>query len=223
MIELNKDVTQQQNIMSQLKEEEIFLNSGISKYRQILHDLSKTVHPFNINNSNRQTSIIVKLLLNQIVIEIRELQQEQEIQDLKKHIEKFCNQIEGIASMIDAWWLWAEESLDSDKLPEGTQEWLLSCLLPAVYWQKQTEKTKNPDLKEIYLDASETAQLELEQHPLTASLIHEKDWLPWAEWMVSNFQRTSSAVEGRNGWLSHIKRQLLCPVGVNYLGRFFPY
>jgi hypothetical protein len=204
LIELSKDVTQQQKIISQLKEEQISLTSGISKYQQILHALSKAVHPFDIHNSNRQTSISVKLLLNQLVVEIRELQKEQEIKDPKKRIEKFGNQIEGIASMIDAWWLWAEESLDSDKLSEEIQQWLLSYLLPAVYWQKQTERTKNPSLKEGYFYASEQAQSELEQHPLTASLIHEKEWLSWAKWMVSNFQRTSSAVEGRNGWLSQI-------------------
>ncbi len=32
--------------------------------------------------------------------------------------------------------------------------------------------------------------------------IKNKSWHFWAEWMVSNFQRTSSAVEGRNGYLS---------------------
>ena len=107
-------------------------------------------------------------------------------------------------TVIDAWWLWAEESLDSNKLTEEVRQWLLTCLLPAVYWEKQTARTKTPDLKEIYLTAFEKALLKLEQHPLTALLINEKEWLSWAEWMVSNFQRTSSAVEGRNGCLSQI-------------------
>jgi len=146
----------------------------------------------------------VKWLLNQLVEEILQLQKEQGITDPKKRIEKFRKQIEGIASLIDAWWLWARESLDTDNLSEEVLQWLLTCLLPAVYWEMQAERTKNPALKESYLNAFEKAQLALEQHPLTASLIHEKEWLAWAEWMVSNFQRTSSAVEGRNGWLSQI-------------------
>jgi len=204
LIQLSKDVTQQEKIISQLKEEHIFLSSGITTYKQILQNLSKTIHPFDINNSNRQTSINVKLRLKQLVVEIKALQKEQEIKDPKKRIEKFGKQISGIASIIDGWWLWAEESLDSDNLTEEIQQWLLNCLLPAVYWHKQTERTKNPDLKESYFYANEKAQVELEQHPLTASLIHEKEWLSWAKWMVSNFQRTSSAVEGRNGWLSQI-------------------
>ena len=116
MKELGKDVTQQESIVSQLKNDQVIIDSGISKYQQILHALSKIVHPFDINNSNRQSSVCVKLLLNQLVEQIRELQKEQEIKDPKKRIEKFGKQIEGIASIIDAWWLWAEESLDSDKL-----------------------------------------------------------------------------------------------------------
>jgi len=89
-------------------------------------------------------------------------------------------------------------------LPKRAKEVITTFLLPTIYWQKQTERTKNPDLKESYLYAFEKAQLELEQHPLTSSLIRQEKWLSWAEWMVSNFQRTSSAIEGRNGWLSQI-------------------
>ena len=202
--ELGKDVTEQENIITQLKNEQVIIDSGISRYQQILHALSQIIHPFDINNSNPQSSTLVKSLLNQLLEEILQLQKEQEIADPKNRIEKFRKQIEGIASLIDAWWLWARESLDTDSLSEEVLQWLLTCLLPAVYWEMQAERTKNPELKESYINAFEKAQLALEHHPLTASLIHEKEWLAWAEWMVSNFQRTSSAVEGRNGWLSQI-------------------
>ncbi len=42
--------------------------------------------------------------------------------------------------------------------------------------------------------------------PLTLSLSHEElqSWWSWAEWMVNKFQRTSSPVEGRNGYLSRM-------------------
>jgi hypothetical protein len=202
--ELGKDINQQEGFISHLRKEQAIIESGISRYQQILHALSKIVHPFDISNSNRQTSALVHLLLNQLVEEIRILQNEYEIKDSKKHIEKFSKQIEGIASIIDAWWLWAEESLESDEITGEIRKWLLIFLLPTIYWQRQVEITKNPDLKESYLYAFEKAQLELEQHPLTSSLIHQEKWLSWAEWMVSNFQRTSSAIEGRNGWLSQI-------------------
>lgn len=34
--------------------------------------------------------------------------------------------------------------------------------------------------------------------------MENEDIVSWAKWMISNFQRTSSAVEGRNGWLSQM-------------------
>ena len=46
----------------------------------------------------------------------------------------------------------------------------------------------------------------LHYHPLTANISSDdlEYWQPWAEWMVSRFQRASSAVEGRNGYLSQM-------------------
>ena len=43
-------------------------------------------------------------------------------------------------------------------------------------------------------------------HPLTVSLnqLEREKWWHWAIWMVSKFQRSSSAVEGRNGYLSQV-------------------
>lgn len=59
-------------------------------------------------------------------------------------------------------------------------------------------------MREVYQDVLEKTFLAFEQHPLTPSLGNNEKWLTWANWMVSNFQRTSSAVEGRNGCLSQI-------------------
>jgi hypothetical protein len=52
--------------------------------------------------------------------------------------------------------------------------------------------------------AFEKAESQLESHPLTQKYIGNKEWVSWAKQMVSYFQRTSSAVEGRNGWLTQM-------------------
>jgi hypothetical protein len=46
----------------------------------------------------------------------------------------------------------------------------------------------------------------LEQHSVTVGLnqLDREQWWNWAIWMVSKFQRSSSAVEGRNGYLSQV-------------------
>lgn len=79
-------------------------------------------------------------------------------------------------------------------------------MLPAVYWQQQTQRTKNPNLRKDYHAAERKALAFLEQHPVTVGLnkLDREQWWNWAIWMVSKFQRSSSAVEGRNGYLSQV-------------------
>lgn len=127
--ELGEDITTQEMLVSDLETKLCQIESGLSGYQNILHALSKIVHPFDINNSSRQSSAFVERLLHRLVEEIRQLQQAYEIGDSKNHIGKFSKQITGIASIVDAWWLWAEESLDSEEITEETKQRLLTCLL----------------------------------------------------------------------------------------------
>lgn len=202
--ELSKDYTQQEIVVKHHKEEFIVIESGKDRYKKYLHYLSTSVHPFDIENSSKQTSNDVINHLMTIIEDLKALQKEYEIEDTKNHISKFSKQVEAIASLIDAWWLWAEESFGNEEISDEAKEWLLYYLLPLAYWNAQVAKTKNPELREIYQDVLERMFLAFEQHPLTPSLGNNEKWLTWANWMVSNFQRTSSAVEGRNGCLSQI-------------------
>ncbi len=61
-------------------------------------------------------------------------------------------------------------------------------------------------MKRAYQVACQQAKSCLISHPLTASNTKEtqKQWVTWANWMVEKFQRCSSPVEGRNGYLSQI-------------------
>ena len=57
----------------------------------------------------------------------------------------------------------------------------LEQLLPAVYWQQQVRRTKNPELRKDYQAAYLTAFAFLEQHPVTVSLsssTRESGWNP---------------------------------------------
>jgi len=173
--ELSKDIREKEKMICNLKNEYAFIESGISRYQSLLHQLSLTIHPFDVNSSNKQTSTIVLDLLIEIVVQIKTLQKEYDLNDNKKRIPKFNKQIEGIASLIDAWWLWCEETLHDDKIDNDLKDWLLMYLLPTAYWQYQVNKTKNPDLKESYRTALKNAQTKLEQHPLTPLFIQARE------------------------------------------------
>jgi len=67
-------------------------------------------------------------------------------------------------------------------------------------------KTKNPHLLEIYQKAWVQAHQQLLTHPFTRKLKKKEinQWRDWSTLMVSKFQRTTSAIEGRNGYLSRL-------------------
>lgn len=197
-------IKKQQELIRNLKNEQAYIESGRNTYLSTLYDLSKAVHPFEIHTNCVQTSENVRKRLIATSEAVRLLQIEYDVNDNNSRLEKYGRQIDGIALLIDYWWLLVDESLAPCDINEECRIWLLEVFLPFVYWKKQVSKTKNPDLKTAYETAFHLARQQLEGHPFTPSQINNENWLSWAEWMVSNFQRTSSAVEGRNGCLSQI-------------------
>lgn len=97
-------------------------------------------------------------------------------------------------------------SLSPEQLCPTTSNWLLTRLLAVVYWQQQMHKTKSPALKSAYQSAYTQAQRLYLHDPMTITMNPKllQHWWDWAQWMVSKFQRTSSPVEGRNGYLSRL-------------------
>jgi len=130
--------------------------------------------------------------------------QNQTIPDKNKIANKLRNQIKPLAMNVTVWWLWVDENLQSLKVDEILEAWLVDTLLPVVYWHYQLHKTQNTAFREKYQQAWEASSFILRDHPLTDVLSDSKlqHWLAWSEWIVQHFHRSSSAVEGRNGCLS---------------------
>jgi len=119
---------------------------------------------------------------------------------------KFRNQFDDLAANVETWWLWVMEILTGLSVDEATKNWLIYGLLPTVYWHQQLHKTQNPKQREKYRQAWQQAARNLQADTFTATLpvSEQQRWLEWAEWMARNFHRSSSAVEGRNGYLSQM-------------------
>ena len=77
---------------------------------------------------------------------------------------------------------------------------MVECLLPWAYWHQQGEKTQKSELLRAYQADASQALERLMRHPLSQQLdaISRQEWVSWANWMCRKYQRTSSAVEGRN-------------------------
>ena len=86
------------------------------------------------------------------------------------------------------------------------RQWAREYLLPRVYWDHQVTHTRCARRKAKRQKALEASQAAFDTHVLTQQLPPQAlaEWQAWASQRVRTFQRTSSAVEGRNGSLSQM-------------------
>lgn len=182
------------------------MEKGYEDYRETLQAISDTIHPFTLEDSTAQTSSEVEKRLSEKAQKLKETVWLHDIEDRDGVMDKFRNQCNALSSGIDAWWLWALESLSPYGLEKDKADWLLLTLVPVLYWHRQMEKTDNPGSRKKYKRAWEQAVIALHSHPLTPVITTEelKQWQGWAEWMANQFHRSSSAVEGRNGCLAQM-------------------
>jgi hypothetical protein len=86
------------------------------------------------------------------------------------------------------------------------RQWIAELLLLLMYWQTQLSRTRCRQRQASLLEALQAVQEAFERHPITQYLAPEvlADWKAWAAEYAKAFQRASSAVEGRNGYLSQM-------------------
>jgi hypothetical protein len=69
LIELSKginEIEKQQLVVNNLNKEQQIIESATSRYKEVLHKLSKIVHPFDITDTSKQTSAQVQILLMEL-------------------------------------------------------------------------------------------------------------------------------------------------------------
>lgn len=182
------------------------IKARCADYHTELSGVSDEVHPFSLCDNQPRTSESVVSGLEKRAQAFEKIAQSAKIADSKRTLQKFRNQFDGLAVHITFWWQWVFEILTAMAVNQATQDWLTHTLLPVVYWHQQWQKTKNPRQREKYRLAWERASATLQADKLTATLSDSdmQRWLEWAQWMAGKFYRSSSAVEGRNGYLSQI-------------------
>ena len=175
-------------------------------YHENLAGIADDVHPFSLASPQPIRTEQVTSNLEKRAQAFEKIAQSEAIADSKQTLNKFRNQVNALAVNVEVWWLWVMEILAGLSVDEATQTWLTHTLLPTVYWHQQLHKTQNPKQREKYRQAWQQAAQQLQTDAFTATLPESElqRWLEWAEWMARNFHRSSSAVEGRNGYLSQM-------------------
>jgi hypothetical protein len=203
------DIAINKALLTDLQTKIVTLTMSRDSYRHHLRALSIKLHPFSILSSNPQSSSVVETKMLASLSKIKSIKTNHKISDLKKKLNRVENQIPDAAKQIDLWWNWVKTSLESVDMTPELKDWLLLYLLPYIYWSSQLKKTRSKIIKRFYSWSIRKAKLRLMAHPLTERMLpsdrkKESEWIIWAKNMTNTFQRTTSPVEGRNGWLSQM-------------------
>lgn len=182
-------------------------------YRQHIEQVNKTVHPFDSTDEWRPKGQVEKSLL-QCFTKIAGIATGLGIEIAVDKAAKILNQIPDIVAGIQTWQQRIQEELcqwaQTKAVPSLHRQWVEKCALPYAYWQLQLNKTqakaRDKELRDYYKKRAEDAQKRYEQHSLTAQLDeHTRQYyLEKAFGMAATFQRSSSQVEGRNGYLAFV-------------------
>ena len=178
-----------------------------STYRTHLATLSLTLHPWRLADLTRQTSQEVEQRLQSEVEALETLIVSYGLPTKQKALAKVHKQLAGISALVDFWWQRVDGDLVQMDLTPRWQHWVDELLLPLMYWQHHVSHTRGAGQKAQIARALQTIQDAFARHPCTHQLGPEvlADWKAWATDHAKAFQRASSAVEGRNGYLSQMQ------------------
>jgi hypothetical protein len=173
-------------------------------WRQHLSNMARILHPWRLADSTRQTSQEVEEQLRAELAAIETLLETNGLPRKPDTVDKVRQQLAGMAALVDVWWQTVRQDLTQLAMTPRWTEWVAAWLRPLMYWYAQLHRTRCPGQKAqiaLMLQAVEEA---CERHPCTRQLRPEvlAGWKAWAAEHARAFQRASSAVEGRNGYLS---------------------
>lgn len=180
----------------------LLLDNGQKQYRHCLFTVSTQTHPFK-NIFESKSSLELKTELHGQVEHFRRIAADCCIADKYNLLKRAENRVESCARLNDSWHSWVEASLLCKTSNIAIQAWAKEALLPYYYWSHQAKKSKRKEhLRNYYQDIENKAKAVLDAHPLTKEFL-TKDWIQWAVAMAKKYQRTTSAIEGRNARLTH--------------------
>ncbi|WP_228021998.1 DUF6399 domain-containing protein, partial [Vasconcelosia minhoensis] len=173
---------------------------------EALEQISQTIHPFTLDSLQWQTQRALLTHLAAPLQQLWELAPTYGAQKAQKAIDTFEGQVACFAQGIEAWQQWVTIAFDGQTQDAARRNWVLSCLLPWVDWTQQADKTRQPSLKQRYQDTASSAFDRLFEQDLTLQLTdnERQRWVLWCREFSAKYQRTSSAVEGRNGYLARL-------------------
>ena len=176
-------------------------------WRQHLANWSGILHSWRRVDSRRETSKEVEEQLRAELKAIETLLATKGVPMQKDTVDKVQKQRAGIAALVDLWWQTVRQDLTQVAMTPRWTQWAEDVLLPLMYWPEQLRRTRHPGQQAQIARVLQAVEEVFERHPCTRQLPPEllAGWKAWAAEHAKAFQRASSAVEGRNGYLSQMQ------------------
>jgi hypothetical protein len=176
-------------------------------WKEHLANLSRLLHPWRLLDSTRQTSKEVEHQLHAELQAIETVLATNGLLVKKDVLNKGRKQLAGISALVDFWWQTVHQDLEQMAMTPRWIQWADELLLPLQSWQEQLRRTRCPGQKAQITLVLQAVEEAFERHPCTRQLTPKvlAGWKAWAAEHAKAFQRASSAVEGRNGYLSQMQ------------------
>jgi hypothetical protein len=176
-------------------------------WRQHLANVSRILHPWRLVDSIRQTSQEVEEQLGAELQAIETLLETNVLPMRKETLAKVQKQLAGISALVDLWWQTVRQDLTQLAMTPRWSQWAEELLLPLAYWHEQLRRTRHRGQKAPIALVLQAVAEAFERHACTRQLTPAvlAGWQAWAAEHAKAFQRASSAVEGRNGYLSQMQ------------------
>jgi len=174
-------------------------------YVESVQNISHCVHAFENGNCPNTAENAKKEIENELE-NIKQVVNDCEITDNYNLLEKAENQVADSVEVINLWHEIVVKELSNKNMDVALKTWFEKVLLPQTYWNLFIKKTKHkPTLerlkKELNLCKEKEKEAEKYEFKSEQELQEIKDL---AIELCNKFQRSSSQVEGRNGYLSMI-------------------
>ena len=200
--EISSSDDEKKKVLTDISTKLKLLDKGQDHYRNALFTVSTQSHPFK-GISKTKSSADLEVQLHQQFKILRTTLHKCEINDKRNLLDRFNRRIKASSQLNDLWHQWVQQSIFCKTNNSEIQTWAIHYLLPFVYWKEQLRKSKRKErLKSHYQLLMTKAKAQLDKHELTEKHLTD-DWLSWAQAMAIKYQRTTSAIEGRNARLAH--------------------
>lgn len=172
-------------------------------YVESMGNMSQIMHPYTQGNQI-QTQQNAMLQMNTSLSNIEQVIQACQIKDTYGLFRKSKNQLEDVVAVIPLWHDLVTAELSSCQLEEQTKQWFIHFLLPSTYWEEALRKTKYAPQRNFIKQQIELCNAFKNKTVEPLSLQKQETLKAKALFLATKFQRASSQVEGRNGFLAQI-------------------